>query len=152
MRFIPNLETHQKIAALRKASKKSQVEVAELLGISQNAYSMIERGVTRLTIDRIKEIANIFEIPYNDLFTTRNGVTQTYEVTPEQLEREKETLEKETEYLKKELKYKETIINLLEENVSPLREIIKIKEVNEQNLKEKIKLLEREIETLKGNK
>lgn len=51
-----------KLRILRESKNWNQAEVASKMGISQNAYSKIESGTTRLTADRITELSKIFEI------------------------------------------------------------------------------------------
>ncbi|WP_338814993.1 helix-turn-helix domain-containing protein [Bernardetia sp. Wsw4-3y2] len=127
MIFTP-LETHLKIAYLRKEKKLSQTEIAEILGISQNAYSRIERGETKLTIDRIKEIATILKVPYTELITNdKNEFTAMYQDISEQHEREKEVIENQlkdkNKYIKeleKTILDKEMIISLLQEKIKNL--------------------------------
>lgn len=51
-----------KLRLLREAKNWNQEQVAEKLGVSQNAYSKIESGQTRLTVDRVNELAVIFEV------------------------------------------------------------------------------------------
>ncbi|WP_272148964.1 helix-turn-helix domain-containing protein [Tenacibaculum aiptasiae] len=46
----------------------SQDKMANLLQISQNAYSKIESGKTTLTIIRLYQIAKVLEIPFEKLF------------------------------------------------------------------------------------
>lgn len=60
-------EPHIKIAYLRKLKGLSQTEFAELLGISQNAYGRVERGETKLTVERTKQIAEVLEVSYESL-------------------------------------------------------------------------------------
>ncbi len=132
MIFTP-FETHLKIAYLRKEKKLSQTEIAEILGISQNSYSRIERGETKLTIDRIKEIATILKIPYTELITQdKNEVTAMYQDISEQYEKEKEVIEKEAiekdKYIKKlenTIKDKEKMILDKEMIISLLQDKIK---------------------------
>ena len=45
----------------------SQDKMANLLQISQNAYSKIESGKTTLTIIRLHQIAKVLEIPFEKL-------------------------------------------------------------------------------------
>lgn len=47
----------------------SQEYMASRMGISQNAYSKLERGETELTVRRFYEIAEILEIPIDSLLT-----------------------------------------------------------------------------------
>jgi len=51
-----------KLRLLREAKNWNQEQVAEKLGITQNAYSKIESGQTRLTVERLNELAAIFEV------------------------------------------------------------------------------------------
>ena len=53
----------EKIRVQRLIKNYSQEYMAFELDISQPAYSKIERGETRLSIDRVYEIAEILEIP-----------------------------------------------------------------------------------------
>ncbi|MCF2873937.1 MULTISPECIES: helix-turn-helix domain-containing protein [unclassified Tenacibaculum] len=46
----------------------SQDKMANLLQISQNAYSKIESGKTTLTIIRLHQIAKVLEISFEKLF------------------------------------------------------------------------------------
>ena len=46
----------------------SQEKTANLLQISQNAYSKIESGKTTLTIIRLHQIAKVLEVPFEKLF------------------------------------------------------------------------------------
>lgn len=45
----------------------SQEFMAEKLNISQNSYSKLERGLTSLTVKRLFQIAEIFEISVQDM-------------------------------------------------------------------------------------
>jgi len=45
----------------------TQQYVGEKLGISQNAYSKIEIGKSIITVERLCQIAEIFEIDLKDL-------------------------------------------------------------------------------------
>jgi len=51
-----------KIRSLRHSKGYSQDYVAAKLNISQNTYSKIESGQTKLTVDRAKQIADLYEI------------------------------------------------------------------------------------------
>ncbi len=51
-----------KIKFIREEKRLTQESVAKKLGISQTAYSKIESNQTQITIDRLKEIANVLEI------------------------------------------------------------------------------------------
>jgi len=52
----------EKIYAIRQIREFSQEYIANKLGISQRAYSKLERGETKLDWERIKKIASILEV------------------------------------------------------------------------------------------
>ena len=58
---------HIKIKELRKLKKLSQQSVAVKLGISQEAYSKIERNKTQLNWDKLNKLAKILDVNIWDL-------------------------------------------------------------------------------------
>lgn len=65
-------ENMAKIAAtnirrVREYRNYTQQYMAEKLGISQNAYSKLELGESRVTLQRFFEIANILNVSYMGL-------------------------------------------------------------------------------------
>ena len=60
-------EIHKKIKKLRKGKRNSQTVMANKLGITQMAYSKIERGVTKLNWDYMHQLATIVEVNIWDL-------------------------------------------------------------------------------------
>ncbi|MBS1529362.1 MAG: helix-turn-helix transcriptional regulator [Bacteroidetes bacterium] len=60
------------IRKIREYRNYTQEYLAAKLRISQNAYSKIELGHTRITIDRLFHIANILEVDPIDILDT-NG-------------------------------------------------------------------------------
>jgi transcriptional regulator with XRE-family HTH domain len=55
--------TGQKLRIYREFRNYSQEYIAEKLGITQNAYSRIETNQTRITAERLRQIADILSIP-----------------------------------------------------------------------------------------
>jgi transcriptional regulator with XRE-family HTH domain len=51
-----------RIKNLRLEKKMSQYALGEKIGISQNAYYKIEKGATRLDLQRLIQLSFIFEI------------------------------------------------------------------------------------------
>ena len=51
-----------KIKKIRELKNYSQEYVADKLGLSTRAYSKIETGETQLTINRLNELSEIFEV------------------------------------------------------------------------------------------
>jgi len=59
----------EKIKLLRQSRKWSQEYLAEKLGMSANGYGAIERGDSRITVDKLDELSRLFEVPFNELWT-----------------------------------------------------------------------------------
>ena len=55
------------IKKYREMRNYSQKYVATQMGMSQNAYSKIENNITGLTVQHVKELSKILEVPITDL-------------------------------------------------------------------------------------
>lgn len=66
-------ELNEKIRTLREMNHWSQEKVAEQMNMSTNGYAKIERGETRPNIDRLTQIANIFNVDMAELLDSDNG-------------------------------------------------------------------------------
>ena len=58
-----------KIRLKRKEKGYSQDYMADQLGITSSTYSKIERGETRLDVDRLKQIVEVLEVDILDLLS-----------------------------------------------------------------------------------
>ncbi|MGQ0828732.1 MAG: helix-turn-helix domain-containing protein [Bacteroidota bacterium] len=56
-----------RLEKIRKIKGFSQEYIAGKLNISQNSYSKIERGESKITLDKLPEICNALEIDLNTL-------------------------------------------------------------------------------------
>ncbi len=65
------MQVHEKIRVLREIKQWSQEEMAEKLAMSPNGYAKIERGKTHLNLDRLTQIAEIFDIELVELVSTQ---------------------------------------------------------------------------------
>lgn len=64
-----------KLEELRRINFLSQREVAEKLGVTQNFYSLVERGEKGLTLENAKKLKVIFHVDYiDDLFDQERAV------------------------------------------------------------------------------
>lgn len=61
------MSVREKIRLLRLSKNWTQEYVAEKLGIAPNSYGALERGDCNITVARLEEIAQLFEIPLNEL-------------------------------------------------------------------------------------
>jgi transcriptional regulator with XRE-family HTH domain len=57
------------IKGRRNELRLSQMQMAEMLGITQNAYSKIEMAKTKMSVHRLYEIAEILKVSARDLMT-----------------------------------------------------------------------------------
>jgi len=60
------------IKQIRELKSFTQEYMAQELGISQPAYAKIEKGLTILKIDRLQQIADIFEVDISALLNMTN--------------------------------------------------------------------------------
>jgi transcriptional regulator with XRE-family HTH domain len=76
MKDMLNLRV-QKVAAnirkIREYRNYTQEYLAAKLKISQNAYSKIELGYTKITVDRLFRIADILEVDPIDILNKENA-------------------------------------------------------------------------------
>ncbi len=63
-----------KIKKYRELKNYTQEFMADQLNISQNTYSKIETGGIKLTVDRLKQIAEILETPIEELLNSDSNV------------------------------------------------------------------------------
>jgi transcriptional regulator with XRE-family HTH domain len=70
----------ENIKKIRLASNKESKEVSKDLNLSIAAYSNIERGVTDISISRILQIANYFNVHFSEILAIDN--TTSYYFTP----------------------------------------------------------------------
>ena len=52
---------------LRKNHELSQEKMAEMLNMSKNGYGKLERGESRITIEHLQQIAQVFNVDVADL-------------------------------------------------------------------------------------
>ncbi len=59
----------KKLKTLREINDYTQAYVANQLDISQNAYSLLEKGATKITLERLEELAVLYKTTPQDLIT-----------------------------------------------------------------------------------
>jgi transcriptional regulator with XRE-family HTH domain len=69
-------KVYSNILKLRKANSLSQTDLAEKLGISQDAVSKLEKGGVQLTIERLEQLAEIFGMSIDDILHYGEEKTQ----------------------------------------------------------------------------
>lgn len=67
------MKINEKIKQLRLLGRFSQADIAKKLFISQRAYCDIENGKTKLDIERLEQIAKLYDIDVLDIIaSTKN--------------------------------------------------------------------------------
>ena len=64
----------KKLKILREVNNYTQEYVARVLDISQNAYSLLEKGTTKVTLDRIEVLANLYNITPAELVSVSENI------------------------------------------------------------------------------
>ena len=64
------MSVNEKIRAIREVNQWSQEEMANKMNMSTNGYAKIERGETKLSLHKLEQIANIFNIDVLELMNT----------------------------------------------------------------------------------
>ena len=57
---------------MREINQWSQEEMAEKLSMSPNGYAKIERGQSSINLDKLQQIANVFNIDMGELITSQD--------------------------------------------------------------------------------
>lgn len=68
-------KTKDRIKFLREERHLSQEQVAEKMGISPNSYGKLERGETKLTLEKLEQIANIFDMDIVELINSEEKIS-----------------------------------------------------------------------------
>ncbi|UOP05523.1 helix-turn-helix domain-containing protein [Conchiformibius kuhniae] len=56
------MQISEKIRSLREINQWSQEQMAEKMNLSPTAYARLERGETKMSLERLEKIAEIFQI------------------------------------------------------------------------------------------
>lgn len=68
------MTTQTNLRQLRAQKHLTQEQMAEKIGMSKNGYGKIERGETQLKIEKLEQIANIFDVNIQELLQTDKDV------------------------------------------------------------------------------
>jgi transcriptional regulator with XRE-family HTH domain len=106
----------EKIRKIRIIKGYSQENIADLLEISQSAYSDIERGKTKINLEKLRKVALIFELDVNFImdFDGNQFLTKTAKTNPKEIDNNEKRIIEELFNKEREL-YKEQITNLKNE-------------------------------------
>lgn len=124
------MKTNETIRMMREKNNWTQEEMAEKLNMSPSGYSKIERGETKLYLEKLEQIAQTFNIDTTELLnlTDKNlclligensQLSSNYYATDQ-------SIALENEKLKLSLNYKDEIIAQKDEQIASLKEMVQL--------------------------
>ena len=119
----------QRIREMRERENWTQDYMAEQLGMSENGYAKIERGESNLSLKRLQQIADIFEVESAELlkrtmvcFVNENGSNSNNYCSKVG----DESLQFEIEKLKLMLNHKEEMLVQKDEQIEALKNLVAV--------------------------
>lgn len=113
------------ISKKRRERDITQADMAEKLGLSETGYAKVERGETKLDVDRLHKIADILEINIAELIPFGDSSIVVYNNPDFNLSLDNEELEHIIVSLKHKLFAKDEIIRSLRQQISTLEQVVK---------------------------
>lgn len=122
------MEIQEIIRQLREKNDWSQEDMAERVGLSKNGYAKIERGETNLNLERLEQIANLFDLSVIDLIKMSDKsvvcmITDSINNSNNHYNGS-ETMAFENEKLKLIISHKDEIIHQKEREITALNKLI----------------------------
>lgn len=65
---VSNKKIEDIIKGLRKAKGLSQMRLAEMIGVSYQQVQKYEKGNTKISVERLSQIAKALDVPINNFF------------------------------------------------------------------------------------
>ena len=120
------MSVNEKIRAIREVNQWSQEEMANKMNMSTNGYAKIERGETKLSLHKLEQIANIFNIDVLELINTggKGVVFLMNENSDNSSNYYSDNLATELEKFKMIVSHKDEIIQQKNDEICALKEII----------------------------
>ncbi|MGQ0286321.1 helix-turn-helix domain-containing protein [Pasteurellaceae bacterium 22721_9_1] len=127
------MNVNEKIRKIREAKEWSQEQMAEKMSMSLNGYAKIERGETKLYLDKLEQIAQILDIDIVSLISPddKNVCVQISEhihLSPVYQGNNDQSLIIEIEKLKLEVKHKDELLEQKQLEINRLDRIIQLLE------------------------
>ena len=123
------MKINEKIKHLREGKHWSQEEMAQKLNMSKNGYAKIERGETKLYLEKLPQIAQIFNINLSDLVSDNDKnvfffLNETHDQTSANYYGSDASSRIELEKLKMTVRHQEEIIAQKDREIAAQQEII----------------------------
>ncbi|MFZ7253926.1 MULTISPECIES: helix-turn-helix domain-containing protein [Avibacterium] len=122
------MKIHETVRTMREINQFTQEEMAEKLGISLNGYSKLERGISKLSLEKLEKIAEIFHINVSELYSaTEKGFFCLFSENSQNNSvyyANSDAVAQENEKLKLIITHKEELLKQKEKEIKQLEEII----------------------------
>lgn len=119
---------------MSEVNRLTQEEMAEKLGISVNGYSKLERGISKLSLEKLEQIANIFQINVSELYSaTEKGFFCLFSENSQNNSvyyANNDAVSQENEKLKLIIAHKDELLKQKEKEIHQLEEIIQLLKQN----------------------
>lgn len=126
-------KVNETVKVMREMNQLTQEDMAEKLGMSVNGYSKLERGISKLSLEKLEQIATIFNINVSDLysanekgffclFSENSQNNSTYYANSDAVAAENEKLKLMVEYQKELLLQKDNEISALKEIITLMKQ------------------------------
>lgn len=119
-------EYHQKIKQFRELRNFTQEHMAEVLKLSQRAYSSIENGQTQLTVERLFDIAQALQVNIGDIIETNTEKVFNNDIHNNNFDNKSSFVLNQQNFTEQKALY-EKIIESKEEEIAFLRNLVKEK-------------------------
>ncbi|MDH2924814.1 helix-turn-helix protein [Nicoletella semolina] len=130
------MKVHDKIRVMREINQWSQEEMAERLSMSANGYAKIKRGQSNINLEKLQQIANVFNIDMGALITSKDhsiffavGGDNSYNLTNSHFGTN-EALSAEVEKLNALLKMKDELLKQKDAEIEILKELVGLLKTN----------------------
>lgn len=130
------MEVHDKIRIIRETRQLSQEEMANQMNMSISGYAKIERGKTRLHLDKLQQIAEILGISSMELLDTSDKAILFFmNENSDNLQQANslnyyaggdEQMATEMEKLKLTIRHQEELLQQKEQELQTLRDVLAI--------------------------
>ncbi len=72
------MTVQEKIRSLREQNNLTQTDMAVRMNLSQNGYAKLERGESKLNLEKLQQLSDIFNIDITELVNTDKGFNYQY--------------------------------------------------------------------------
>ncbi|MFU2089823.1 helix-turn-helix domain-containing protein [Avibacterium avium] len=132
------MKVNEKIRKIREAKEWSQEQMAAKMNMSLNGYAKIERGETKLHLEKLEQVARILDIDVVNLISPDDKnvclqIGDNIHLSPVYQGHNDQSLLIEIEKLKLSLSYSQQIIAQKDEEIRVLKEMIELLKLNQKS-------------------